>query len=282
MTSIFKLAFLWAIENLPAKQSLELQYFRHHHDFARLNHPRTFSEKILHRKLYRPNDKFHELADKVRVKKYVADTVGERFVIPTLWSGTSFPPVRERRWPTPFVVKVNHGSGWNIFVRTDADKDWAAIENECDQWLATSMPRYLHEDWYDQMEKQIMVEPMLGPPQGSLNDYKLFVFGGKTKFIQIDTDRSTDHKRVFYDSNWVRQPFSLKYPLEPRDIERPRHFDDMLQAAEKLGNAFDFVRIDFYDIDEGAKFGEMTFAPGSGYERFDPASYDRVFGDCWQ
>jgi hypothetical protein len=28
-------------------------------------------------------------------------------------------------------------------------------------------------------------------------------------------------------------------------------------------------------------FGEMTFYPGSGLDRFRPAEYDRLFGSCW-
>jgi hypothetical protein len=38
----------------------------------------------------------------------------------------------------------------------------------------------------------------------------------------------------------------------------PRHLDDMLTAARRLGAGLDFVRIDMYDTDEGVVLGAMT------------------------
>jgi hypothetical protein len=143
---------------------------------------------------------------------------------------------------------------------------------------------FWQENWYNEMERQIVVEPLIGDPSpgASLIDYKFFVFGGRAEFIEVDTDRNNSHRRVFYDRNWKRQPFGLKYPLETREIVHPRHLAEMLEAAEKLGSEFSFARVDFYDLDNGPKFGEITFAPGSGYLPFHPASYDRVFGDLWK
>jgi hypothetical protein len=127
------------------------------------------------------------------------------------------------------------------------------------------------------------VEPLLSDPrQGSaLIDYKFFVFRGKALYVQIDTDRHTEHKRAFYDRNWVRLPFSLTFPTERRELERPRHFREMLDIAEQLGNPYDFVRIDLYDLPDGPRFGEITFCPGSGFEKFNPTKYDEVFGTAW-
>lgn len=44
----------------------------------------------------------------------------------------------------------------------------------------------------------------------------------------------------------------------------------MIAAAETLGRAFDFVRVDLYDLGVIPRFGEMTFYPGSGLDPFDP------------
>jgi hypothetical protein len=55
----------------------------------------------------------------------------------------------------------------------------------------------------------------------------------------------------------------------------------MIDAAEKIGGAFEFVRVDLYDLEEGPKFGEATFAPGSGYEKFSPPQYDEILGRAW-
>jgi hypothetical protein len=55
----------------------------------------------------------------------------------------------------------------------------------------------------------------------------------------------------------------------------------MLAAAETLGAGFDFVRNDFYEIDGKPMFGEMTFYPGSGLDKFNPVSLDKMLGQQW-
>ncbi|HCB74662.1 MAG TPA: hypothetical protein DEP91_00545, partial [Sphingomonas bacterium] len=55
----------------------------------------------------------------------------------------------------------------------------------------------------------------------------------------------------------------------------------MIEGAETLGAGFDFVRVDLYDIAGTPRFGELTFYPGSGLDRFDPPSLDRLLGRLW-
>ena len=49
-------------------------------------------------------------------------------------------------------------------------------------------------------------------------------------------------------------------------------------AAETLGRHFSFATIDFYDLPEGPKFGEITFTPSSGHKRFTPDEHDMRLG----
>jgi hypothetical protein len=77
-------------------------------------------------------------------------------------------------------------------------------------------------------------------------------------------------------------PFTVLYKRSGALIERPKHLAEMCEAASKLGKDFSFVRVDFYDLDAGPKFGEMTFAPGSGFERFSPRKYDAWLGKFWK
>ena len=73
----------------------------------------------------------------------------------------------------------------------------------------------------------------------------------------------------------------LEKPSSDEPPERPRYLEEMLQAATLLGRDFDFVRVDLYDLPEHPRFGEMTFYPGSGFERFHPVSVDARFGAWW-
>ena len=266
------------LDNVGPENAVRLNYLRCHGRFPNLRNPRRFSEKVQFRKLYGDQPLFARLADKLLVKDFVAEIAGPDLVIPTVWSGTTLPSTHERSWPLPFVIKANHGSGTNRFVRMEEDLDWEGIEAECTKWIATDYKRYLGERWYNRIERKLLVEPIIGE---NLCDYKFFVFDGAVKFIEVDTDRFSRHKRCFYDSQWNRLEFSLGYPLETKSIDRPTHLSIMLDVAQKLAAGFDFVRVDLYDLEQGPKFSELTFTPDSGHKRFRPDKYDYIVGDLW-
>src|ERR1700761_8828670 len=75
--------------------------------------PKTFNEKLLRRKIKERDPYFSTLVDKLAVKDVVAGLVGDDWVTPTLWRGFSLPPRSLRSWPKPYVIKANHGSGYN-------------------------------------------------------------------------------------------------------------------------------------------------------------------------
>lgn len=263
---------------LPPRWSIALEYLRRTGRWPDLDDPKTFNEKIQWRKLHGDHALYARLSDKVLAKDYVAAILGEAVVTPTLWHGTKLPPRAERNWPFPYVIKANHDSGSVMFVRNESEQDWDLIEKTCDRWIKKSYVPYNDEKWYHMIEPQILIEPFIA---NNLVDYKLYVFDGHVHYIHVDTDRFFEHKRRFYDRNWNPLPFSLKFPREKRDIECPVHLEDMITSAERLAVGFDFVRVDFYDVTDGPRFGEMTFAPGSGCELFDPPEYDRTMGTNW-
>src|ERR1700758_4139949 len=117
LRAAIKEAYNRAINFLPIEQSIILQFYRNHGYFPDLKNPSSFSEKIQYRKLYDDTSTFYKFTDKLLVKDYVRELAGEQYVIPTIWSGKKLPPRSERSWSRPFVVKSNHGSGSNIFVR---------------------------------------------------------------------------------------------------------------------------------------------------------------------
>lgn len=272
-------AYAATLGHLPASWSIAIEYLRRVGRWPDLNNPKTFNEKIQWRKLHGDHALYARLSDKVVVKDHVAAILGDDFVTPTLWHGFRLPPLGERNWPFPYVIKANHDSGSIMFVRNEMEQDWDRIDSTCAGWLRTRFGPHLQEKWYHTIDPQILVEPNLGE---NLLDYKFYVFDGRVHYIHVDTDRFIGHKRRFYDRDWEPLPFSLRFPRETRDIERPVHLKEMVAGAECLGAGFDFVRVDFYDLPDGPKFGELTFSPGSGYETFDPPEYDDLVGDNWK
>jgi hypothetical protein len=246
--------------------------------------PKTLSEKIQARKIFDRDPRLPLRADKVLVKDFVRSKLGERWLIPTIWSGQKLPPREDRTWPMPFVIKINSGSGWNIFVRSEAERDWPRIERQCNDWMQYTFGHHLGEWLYSQIEPQILVEPFISHDRILPWDYKLWVFRGKVEFIHVDTDRETQPKRSFFDRNWNRLPFAIDlegHPREVRDIPRPASLELMIAGAEALAEDLPFVRVDLYEIDGQPLFGEMTFYPRSGFGHFDPPEFDRIIGSLW-
>ena len=272
--------YLHALAVMPPSWALRIQFVRAMGYQPNFRSPRTFSERLQVRKLRVPDlELYARLADKIAVKAYVSELIGAKYLIPTLWSGTTLPPRGERTWPVPFVFKANHGSGLNHLVRDPADLNWARIEALAAEWLTAPSQPYLHEIWYNHIPRQLLVEPLIG--DGPLNDYKFFVFGGRVHYAQVDSRRFTDHRRTFFSPSWEPQSFRLRFECEIDQLPRPTHLQEMIEVAERLGAGFDFVRVDLYDLPEGPLFGELTFTPGAGFDPFHPPEYDQRLGDLW-
>jgi len=257
--------------------------FRSRHGYApNILFPKTFSEKVPHRKLFDRNPNFPSRVDKIAVKEFVAAKLGPAWITPTIWCGDALPPRAERNWPMPFVLKANHGSVMNIFVRSDSERDWDRIETLCEKWLMETYGEWGGEWVYSKIKPRLLVEPFIGGIADLPIDYKLWTFDGRVEFIQVDIDRETDHKRNMYDRNWLHLPFTMGgYPTDPRDIAKPASLELMIEAAATLSEKTPFVRTDFYEVNGCPLFGEMTYYPDSGWEPFKPAEYDLTVGALW-
>ncbi len=266
---------------LPSRAAIALEFVLYHRRLPRLAPALTFNEKIARRKLFDRDPKLPRLADKIQAKQHVAQMLGPEWVVPTLWSGQKLPPRSERNWPTPYVLKASHGSGWNIFVHSQQDENWDQIEKTTGRWLRSTYGRATKEWLYSQIEPGLLVEPFLGPRGVSPPDYKLFVFNGRTAFVQVDLDRFHTHRQFFYDINWNRQSCNYVCDYDPQEIDRPESLEKMVWAANRLAAPFSFVRVDFFEIEGKPLFGEFTFYPNAGRFSFKPESVERELGRLW-
>lgn len=267
--------YIWALPHLPLQARISVNYFKSFRRFPDLRNPRTFNEKMQVLKLAEPD--LSAYVDKVLAKRFVADRVGAAHIIPTLYSGEALPPCEERVWPLPFVIKTNHSSGGNIFVRDTPD--WGVIEAHLAKLLAYDFGVLAGETYYLKIKRQVLVEPLIGSGELPV-DYKIFTFGGVPEFIQVDTEREHNHKRGMFDTNWLPLDVRLKYP-PCGPVTKPSQLTRMLEIAAKIGSDFNFVRVDLYEVDGEIYFGEMGFTPEGGLAPFDPPHFDEYLGYKW-
>lgn len=59
------------------------------------------------------------MADKIEAKKWVAERIGEKYIIPTLGVWTKAEEVDFDTLPDKFVIKCNHNSGTGMYICKD-------------------------------------------------------------------------------------------------------------------------------------------------------------------
>ena len=236
-----------------------------------LAQPRLFNEWLQWRKLEDRDLSLAVLTDKLATKALARDVLGPQFVIPTLWHGDQLPATPP--WPMPFIVKANHGCRQFVVVRSE--KDWQRARLTAPRWLRSAYGKWLDEWHYSRASRTLLVEPFIGPAEGLPIDYKVFVFGGTARFIQVHVARDHDHRWSQFDRDWRQISDGSD------DLAAPARLGEMLKAAEQLAGDRDHLRVDFYEVEGRLWFGETCLFPGSGLDRFNPVTLDETFGDYW-
>lgn len=241
--------------------------------------PRTFNAKLMFGKLFRRKSIHIQWADKLAVRDYVRDTIGEQYLTKLYWSGTDLSAVDPERLPETFVIKANHSSGQNLIVQSKKDFDWAAAVQTCREWLEYDHSIGNGEWQYRWIKPQIFIEEFLEGKDGNPPlDFKFFCFHGKMSFVQVDFDRFTNHTRTLFDPGFQPLPFGILYEINRKQIPKPDCLEEMIIVVEKLSQGEPFLRVDFYEINKRPVFGELTLHPGSGGENFIPAEWDYKIG----
>lgn len=249
-----------------------------------LKNPQTFNEKLQWLKLYNRKPEYTTMVDKYAVKEYVANIIGEEYIIPTLGVWDNIEEIDWDALPNQFVLKTTHGGGGGGVVICK-DKATFSRQEAC-QKLQRSLNSdiYLnYREWpYKDVRKRIIVEKYMVDESGvELKDYKFFCFNGQVKCFKVDFDRFISHKANYYDRDANLLPFGevCCMPDSSKVLEKPKNFEMMLTLAETLSKDITFARIDFYNINGKIYFGEITFFPASGMGKFTQDEWDKKLGD---
>lgn len=247
-----------------------------------LGNPQTFSEKLQWLKLHNRKPEYSQMVDKVEAKKYVANIIGEEYIIPTLGVYNTPDEIDFDALPDQFVLKCTHDSGGLVVCKDKHNLDFVKTRERFKKWLKTNY-YYQNREWpYKNVRPRIIAEQYMEDENDrELKDYKFFCFDGEPKLCQIIAGRQTAMTIDFYDKDWIHQDFHepRKYPFAKEQHLPPKEYEKMWELASKLSQGHPFIRVDFYDINGEVFFGELTFFPTSGMGGFDPEVWDYIFGD---
>lgn len=240
-----------------------------------------YSEKMQWKKLYYINP-FEKIAsDKYAVRQFVAEKIGEEYLIPLIGVWDKFEDIDFDSLPEQFVLKTTHSSSNNIIIRDKKsfDKEFSALMFRL--WLSVDYAYASFEMNYKDIPRRIIAEKYMQDSKGELPDYKFMCFDGKPYCCWVDEGRFTNHTRDIFDMNWTLLPFTDRFPNSGNPISRPQNFDKMIEIVSTLSEGFSHVRVDLYNIDGNIYFGELTFCESSGFCKFEPDDYDVLLGSLW-
>ncbi len=266
---------------IPDKAYLKYMYKAHFGKKLDLKDPKAFNEKLNWLKLYNRDPEQIKLVDKYEVKKYIADTIGEEYVIPTLGIYDSFDEIDFDALPDRFVLKCTHDSGSTIICRDKANFDIDAARKKLTRKLGMNLFWHGREWPYKVVKPRIIAEKYITFDGDAPEDYKFFCFDGDVKCFKVDYDRFKDHRANYYtpDGELMRFGEVVCLPDFERDVKLPKMKDEMIALAKRLSAGHPFLRVDFYELDDKIYFGELTFYPASGFGPFTPEEWDLKLGE---
>lgn len=265
---------------LPDKAYIKLLYYVQFGKKINLRNPKTYNEKLQWLKLNDRKKIYTTMVDKYEAKKYVAEKIGKKYIIPTIAVYDKFEDIDFDKLPNQFVIKCTHDSGGLVICKDKENLDTKKAKEKIEESLKKNY-YYNWREWpYKDVKPRIIIEKyMVDESDVELKDYKFLCFNGKPKILYVATDRPQATKINYYNLNFERLPFKQHYENFDKKIDKPKGFEKMIELAEILSKDIPNVRVDFYDINGNVYFGELTFYNCGGFEKFEPDIWDKKIGD---
>lgn len=272
----------------PDKIYLTLRYRLKMGKWINWKDPKTFTEKIQWLKVNAVRPEYTNMVDKLAVKRYVASTIGERYLIPTIGIWNSIDEIDWQSLPKQFVLKTTHGGGGcGVVVCKDIDSfDMTAAKQKLRISMAGVVGKEFREYPYYNVPRKIFAEQYMMDKSddfanSDLIDYKFYCFNGEPIYCQVIRNRHIKEAIDFYDMKWNLMPFvglNPKCSNGVNKLEKPACLTEMIEICRKLSQDIPFARVDLYNIDNKPYFGEITFYPAGGFGVFTPNEWDYKLG----
>lgn len=245
-----------------------------------LKNPKTFCDKLNWLKLHDIHPEYTRLVDKLAVREYLKETLGEDICIPLLGAWAHYDEIDFDALPDQFVLKCNHDSGSVKVITDKSAMDHARLRDFYESRLKQNPYTLGREYPYRDVPPRIYAEQYMIPEGDSdINDYKFFCFDGKPEILFVATERSIDCKFDFFDMDFNHLDIVNIHPQSGNPIEKPQTFDRMKELAAKLSAGMKFVRIDLYEINGKLYFSEFTMYHAGGFWPMNPEEWEYKLGD---
>lgn len=234
--------------------------------------PKTFNEKLNWLKVYNHNSIYTIMADKYAVKQFVADKIGEEYVVKNYGVWKNWEDIDFSKLPNQFVIKCTHDSGGAFICRDKESFDFEKVGKQIRKNLKRNF-YFASREWpYKNIPHRVIVDELLDDHTGTeLRDYKFWCFNGTPTYMYC-TIKGKNVYENFYDMDFNPVMIDHGFPRHQPEFEKPQKFELMKEFAYLLSEGIPFVRIDFFEVNGKVFFGEFTFFDWGG---------NRPFGGDW-
>ena len=285
LSGIKYICYLGWFNWIPDEVYLKLLYYASIGKRLNLRKPKTYNEKLQWLKLNDRKDQYTKMVDKITVREYVKECIGEEYLIPLIGVWNSVDDIDFNTLPEQFVLKCNHNSGKGMCIcKNKSTLSIETVKKELNKGLKEKY--YLSgREWpYKNVKPKILGEKYMVDESGiELKDYKVMCFEGEPKLIELHMGRFSEHQtQDFYNTKWektnISQGKDKHYGMSNLIVQKPDCLEEMLNYSRILAKGLHHLRVDWYIINGKLFFGELTFFDGSGFVSYDDPANDLLLG----
>ena len=248
-----------------------------------LYNPIKYNDKLQWLKLNWRDPIATQCADKYAVREFVTERIGAQYLNELIAVYETVNDIDFEQLPNRFVLKVTHGSGFNLICKDKQEINWKEEVKKLKRWQNSNYHLYNREWVYKNISPRIICEKYLEQDDGTeLKDLRFFCFNGEPKYIGVDFDiiDKTKTRRNIYDLEWNLLDVEISYPNElSKRVSKPEKLSEMIEISRELSSGFPHARVDLYYVNNRIIFGEITFFHQSGFGRIKPEEFEVEMGN---
>lgn len=257
-------------------QVAKLKYYYKFHRLPDFQNPKDLNEKINWMKFYGDTSQWADLADKYKVREYIASKGLEDILVKLYGKWNNANDIDWDSLPNEFVLKVNNGCGDVLICRDKNNLDKAKVIGKYNSLVSMKYGDVTGEPHYAEIKPCIIAEELLDISKqaitsSSLIDYKVWCLNGKPYLTWCAWNRrgACGADCGVYDYDWNYRPeysiFNEHYCESKTRIPKPSNLNKLYEVASKLSEGFPILRVDLYEVDGNIYFGELTFTSLGGF-----------------
>ena len=257
------------------KESLQQFWKMEKNISINLERPNTFNEKIQWLKLYESIPIKNKLSDKLFVREWAKEKIGEEFLIPLFGVYDKFKDIKFKKLPDRFKIICNHGNGYIILVNNKTQLNLSETKEKVNKWM--------NEDYafkpsleleYRNIPHKILIEDYVHNDRDDIKDYEFLCFYGKPKFLLLN-----DSLYSIDSNNYIDLKDNIltkrKYYNKKSNSSNSEYLEKMVKLACLLSNNLTYVKVHFSIINNKIYFRELKFTSSIETKNMIPKNLDR-------